>query len=445
MTNDVSSIPLQELSTSAPLNPVEATTIVRELALRVTRGTIPGVPSLHVIRLTSSGMIAVEGPVAADARTVAHAAHLLDTLLPGFDVPPDIRVPGALRLIVARALGTLDLPAYESLESFAAALSRFANDDPERSVRGLVSRWRQRCTPPHIASVPAVVNASPVYGGDAITISDIRRARRATGVTLAEISDRTRIPARLLCELEWGYLHHWPASHTARRLMVSYARAAGLDDQLVVRTAWPLLEESVRRRAAVIGSNVSLMETATEAIPSEAIPAEYAVMAEAEEEEPAELASAVWIPDRTSRLIAILPVVRARRSRWRSVIVAALAIPALLFIGVAPRRVAHVGQGANIPRQGREACRHSTATAALRCAGSACEYADAVSGRARRQQGRRARAHFRRLDVFARIRQRRQRDVLPGGIERPQLAHARRYRQSRLGSSHHERCRRPRA
>ena len=60
---------------------------MRELVLRVERGELRGVPSAHVIRLSASGMVSVEGPMAADSRAVARAAHLLDTLLPPFNAP----------------------------------------------------------------------------------------------------------------------------------------------------------------------------------------------------------------------------------------------------------------------------------------------------------------------------------------------------------------------
>jgi hypothetical protein len=337
MTHDASSVPLGELSASAPLTPVEAVTIVRALVNGVTSGMVPGVPSLHVIRLSSSGAIGVEGPIAADARTVAHAAHLLDTLLPGFDAPAEVRVPGALRLIVGRALGTLDLPAYDSLESFADALSRFAAADSERCIRELLSRRLRRRQPSQTGSVPMVVNASAPSPRGAITISDIRRARRATGLTLAELSRRTRIPAPLLCELEWGYLHHWPASAAGRRLMVSYARAAGLDDELVLQAAWPLLEASIAERTkAGAGSH---MDVLVEEIPVEdaiLVDDDVVVQGEEDADQSAGLATIGSFPDRTSSLVFIDAAARVRRSRWRNVVVAALAIPALLFIGLGP-------------------------------------------------------------------------------------------------------------
>ena len=236
-----------DLSAAAiSLRPVEAVTIVRELALRVERGELRGVPSAHVIRLSASGMVSVGGPMAADSRSVARAAHLLDTLLPPINDPA--RVPGALRLVLARALGTLDLPPYPSLDSFAQALSRFASDDLEGTVRALVARQPAPADPPRARrlsdATPAEVYDLAVREGTGtargaqtrperspLTISDIRRARRATGLTLAEISERSHISIRLLRELEWGYLRNWPGSDVGRHQLVRYAHAAGLDDQ----------------------------------------------------------------------------------------------------------------------------------------------------------------------------------------------------------------------
>ena len=245
------------------VRPLEAVTIVRELALRVARGELPGVPSAHVVRLFASGIVSVEGPIAADSRAVARAAHLLDTLLPPFNAPAEPRVPGALRLVLARALGSLDLPPYSSLDSFAEALSRFGSEDPEGTVRALVARHSLSTTASRRAPrAPALgpEGSADVYqltlregSGTArrrepspLTISDIRRARRATGLTLAEISERSHISQRLLRELEWGYLRNWPGAQAGRNQLLRYAHATGLDDEIVVRTVWPLLEECER-------------------------------------------------------------------------------------------------------------------------------------------------------------------------------------------------------
>ena len=52
----------------------------------------------------------------------------------------------------------------------------------------------------------------------------------------------------LLRELEWGYFFNWPADNYGRTQLVRYARAAGLDVDVVVRAVWPVLEEAVRTR-----------------------------------------------------------------------------------------------------------------------------------------------------------------------------------------------------
>ena len=85
MNHDTATMSLAELAGAEPLRPVHAVTIVHAIIARIAAGTIAGVPSPQVIRLSATGRITVEGPIAADARTVWHAAHLLSTLLPGFE------------------------------------------------------------------------------------------------------------------------------------------------------------------------------------------------------------------------------------------------------------------------------------------------------------------------------------------------------------------------
>jgi hypothetical protein len=234
-----------------------------------------------------------------------------------------------LRLVVARALETLDLPPYPSLAAFAEALTRFASPDLKATVRDLVAEFRAaelrmaEAGSLESAQVHAEEELRDAMGGGAapvrlepretsLTISDIRRARRATGVTLAQISERSQISRQLLVELEWGYLRHWPASHVGRTQLVRYARAAGLDDHLVVRTVWPLLEEAGAVR-----------EWHTD------VPLEIPI---------------VPIEDGLPQPEAIAPVVAPtgaeagcpHREWGRKRYLAALAIPALLAIGIAP-------------------------------------------------------------------------------------------------------------
>ncbi len=387
MDSEVCTIGLAELA-NGRVNTVEAVTIVREIANRITDGTIPGVPSPQVIRLSSSGSIAVEGPIAADARTVTHAAYLLETLLPDPDVRSTDHVPGALRLIVGRALGTLDLPPYPSLEAFADALARFAAPDAVACIQSLVLRAADRTT-----SEPLSVAVNR-RGSDAITISDIRRARRSTGLTLTDIAGRTGIPASLLCELEWGYLHHWPEPGAARRWLLRYARTTGIDVQLVLRTVWPILEEQIRDRERRVNHD-SIVEGVP--VDVEAVPVD----------EPEEVVPAVDL----SALVARYPPAITRKPRRRAIAVAALAIPALLVIGVAPAARGYLSMR-------RDAARRAV-TATGKRADTSLVPAPATSMPAqRRSEGSDAGGGVQRVVVSDastdphRFRQRRQRDLL---------------------------------
>ena len=248
------------------LRPSEAVTITREVALQVVRGQIAGVPSAHVVRLSSNGSVSIEGPVAAGGRPVIRVAQLLDTLLPHDVAGSEFRVPGGLKLVVARALGTLDLPPFGSLEAFVESLDRFAATDPVATITNLVVATVEATTvrpaelgapspPPATAQVqlfaapqvqpfaiPRVTEPRPQPPKQPLTISDIRRARRATGVPLAKVAERSRIPIGLLRQLEWGYFFNWPKGRYGRTQLVRYARAAGLDEDLVLSTVAPLMD-----------------------------------------------------------------------------------------------------------------------------------------------------------------------------------------------------------
>jgi hypothetical protein len=251
------------------LRPYEAVTIAREVALQVVRSQFAGVPSPNVIRLSSTGSVSVEGPVAAGGRPVVRVAQLLDALLPDHDgahhAESDFRVPGGLKLVVARALGTLDLPPFGSMESFIEALDRFGATDPAAAITNLVvsavqataARTPERDSPvlPVAAQVQPFAAAQvqlfaagrpnealPLQSRASLTISDIRRARRATGVPLVKVAERSRIPVGLLRQLEWGYLFNWPRGRYGRTQLVRYARAAGLDEELVLSAVTPLID-----------------------------------------------------------------------------------------------------------------------------------------------------------------------------------------------------------
>ena len=230
------------------LRPAEAAAIVVEICRQHLDGRLPGVPSANVIRVTDDGSVVAEGPINADGPEVVAAAELLEDLLPDFNAPPEFRTPGGLRIAIARALGTLDLPPFASLEEFRAAVARFAATDLPTVARDLfVAGTRAISTRQGTQTLPlAPVEPLPTTR---FTISDVRRARRATGLSLDEVSSRSRIPAALLRELEWGYLRNWPGGLYGRTQLVRYARAAGLDEELVIQVAQPMIDEAFEARA----------------------------------------------------------------------------------------------------------------------------------------------------------------------------------------------------
>jgi|SRR5579872_2908954 len=217
----------------------QAAAIVIDVCRQFERGAIRGIPSTHVIRLTPEGTVVSEGPITTDQPPIAKAAQLLNDLLPPFDAPPAYRVPGGLRLIVARALGTLDLPPFESLDEFCTATGRFTEGDLAAVARVLYRAW-------DLAKTPRT-----------LTISDLRRARRATGLSLQDISSACGVNAVLLRELEWGYLKNWRKDAVGRSWLSGYAKASGLDEQLVTSIVVPMLEETepgVAEEVAIVSS-----------------------------------------------------------------------------------------------------------------------------------------------------------------------------------------------
>jgi len=229
MTSGVS---LAELSAAnIQLRPAEAVSVVAELCRQHTHDEIPGLPSPGIIHITRDGEVLARGPMPKEEPSVSRAGQLLNDLLPG-DAPAEYRASGRLRLVIARALGTLDLPPYASLDEFCAALARFSGPDPAATRRDVFRRWEEPQGTP-----------APTFAAT-LTISDIRRARRATGWSLDDLSDLADVPRARLRELEWGYVRNWRADTEARDRVRRYARTAGLDEEIVLSIAWPLIIEN---------------------------------------------------------------------------------------------------------------------------------------------------------------------------------------------------------
>jgi hypothetical protein len=123
---------------------------------------------------------------------VAEGARLLQTVLPA-------RVPGALQIVIARALGELDVPPFATTEEFRAAVRRFAAGAPKLD-----------------------------------DISDVRRARRAAHITLSRVAHETNLPVHVLRQLEWGDFRDWHHEEWMRRVCHEYAQAVGLNPARVL-------------------------------------------------------------------------------------------------------------------------------------------------------------------------------------------------------------------
>jgi hypothetical protein len=120
----------------------------------------------------------------------------------------------------------------------------------------------------------------------------------------------------LLRQLEWGYFINWPAGQYGRSQVIRYARAAGLDEDLVVSTLVPLIEQVDRPPLPDRGREaVALTLTAEPALAAPVVESSSALIFTPRP-------SPAWSP--------------ANERRRRLAMAAALAIPALLTIGLLP-------------------------------------------------------------------------------------------------------------
>jgi hypothetical protein len=174
----INRVSLAELaSAQIRLRPPEAVALVSEICRQNLAHVLPGIPSPAVIRLLRDGGIAIEGPVRASHDDVAGAATLLNALLPGFESAPEYRASGALRLQIARALGTLDLPPFESLEDFTAALARFTTLDASETAAALFKAWEDATAAVH-ETAPVPTAPLPAFMAASLDAEDAPAPRR---------------------------------------------------------------------------------------------------------------------------------------------------------------------------------------------------------------------------------------------------------------------------
>src|SRR5580704_11075817 len=119
------------------LTPGETVAIVQQLITSGDRETDHGsdVMPLDPILITEDGDVI--GRAGADARSIPAIGRLLEQLLP---VGGRQGVSGGLRYVIARALGEVEAPPFQSLEELARALVRFESGDRVALIRDVFAR-----------------------------------------------------------------------------------------------------------------------------------------------------------------------------------------------------------------------------------------------------------------------------------------------------------------
>jgi hypothetical protein len=100
-------------------------------------------PAADDLVFCSDGRVAGSA-VEARPAMAADFARLLHALLPEPGTQREGRVPGGVRVLVARALGASTLPPVVDAAAFGRSLERFAPEPLEHLVAGLVVRWAEQ-------------------------------------------------------------------------------------------------------------------------------------------------------------------------------------------------------------------------------------------------------------------------------------------------------------
>jgi len=217
-------VPLAEVLEAVPVTPTEGAAILWQVAVRLERWldarapatlVVPGLADLSVAR--DGSVWWYRGRVVPRQNVVVVLGGLLEGLL---QRAAGARVPPGLLYVLARSNDARHFAHFETVSDFRRNVGRHATDRPALVVDGLLARYFMRRA-----------GCEPLGGGS--TISDVRRLRRAGGVSLPRIAEDTGIPVSLLRELEWGVFANWNLP-VARPALVAYAARAGLDPERVV-------------------------------------------------------------------------------------------------------------------------------------------------------------------------------------------------------------------
>jgi hypothetical protein len=217
-------IPLRDLVETVEIQPAQSAAIVAQVAARLDRWMAARrpdklvVPSLEDLAIERGGRIWWRRGACVPAdRTVRALGALLGALLAR---APQGSAPAGLLYLASRSTDPRHLAPLTQRDEFLAAVLRHAPEEPLHAVDALLARY-------------FAVAAGLTRLTDRASIADVRRWRRAGGMSLRTIATDTGIPVSLLRELEWGVYANWPVPH-AHGSIAAYAERAGLDADAVL-------------------------------------------------------------------------------------------------------------------------------------------------------------------------------------------------------------------
>jgi Helix-turn-helix domain len=196
------------------------------------------VPTVGELRLEADGCVSWSCGREVPVEQAGRALGLVLQRLVNAAEQAGERVPAALKFALARISDDRCLVPLQTLAELRRVLDRIAPSDAQEVVANLARRAGESAT-----KLPR-----PALS----TVSDLRRARRARGASLAAIGADTGIPVSLLRELEWGMFDNWWSSSGAEKPLRAYADAAGLDPDAVSA----LVTTVPGKRAQPIGSTL---------------------------------------------------------------------------------------------------------------------------------------------------------------------------------------------
>jgi hypothetical protein len=191
MGQEQQALTLADLATNGgTLTPEEAVAVTLGVAERLGWTEPPSRPEIIVIR----GDGTVHLPRAADAApaTPREYADLLHQLLAWGRVDAALRVPGPLLLLIARARGEIDLPAFPSADEFRQALVRFLSRPATHVIAAAMARWR----PAPVEPLAAAPSAERRTAG--ARVDELRRLLRESDLERIALTERLQQQSREL-------------------------------------------------------------------------------------------------------------------------------------------------------------------------------------------------------------------------------------------------------